>query len=301
MTTRINRWYLTLEEAKRSDLFRLKDVTEENDRVKSAIRQASQMIEKALDTWFYPVTATRYFDHPPIDPAVLLLDQWLLSVTGFTTENGDDDVESTDYFPVHTFHNQKHQSPYRCILMNPDGDYPELEWSETKIKANAITGAWGHSDFTALTGATVLNDPLAADGTSLTVLTGKLETGWMGLIEDEQVFVSSITTGDPNDTVTIVRAQDGTTAAEHDAATAISRYVPPDDIELLCGILTARLFNRRTSAWSDIIGTKESAQSFIKSMPEEARYILEMYLGETSEGASRFVPWGQELVGGRIY
>ena len=300
MTTRVNRWYLTLEEAKRSDLFRLKNVKEEDSRVKSAIRQASGMIEKALSTWFYPVTATRYFDHPPVDPSVLLLDQWLLSVTTFTTENTEDTLADTDYFLVHTFQNQKFEAPYRCVLMNPDGDYPELEWGDTKIKANAITGEWGHSDFVEDTGATVLNDPLAADDTSLTVLTGTLETGWMLLIESEQVFASSITEGDTNDTVTIVRAQGGTTAAEHEATTAISRYVPPDNIELLCGIVTARLFNRRTSAWSDIVGTKESAQSFFKAMPEEARYILEMYLNEAYQGASRFVDWGTDIAE-RIY
>ena len=300
MTTRVNRWYLTLEEAKRSDLFRLTDITREDSRVKSAIRQASRMIEKALGTWFYPVTATRYFDHPPVDPAVLELDQWLLSVTTFTTENAADTLAATDYFLVHTFQNQSFESPYRCVLMNPDGDYPELEWSDTRIKANAIAGVWGYSDFVEATGATVLNAPLAVGGLSLTVLTGTLETGWMLLIGTEQIFVSSITEGDPNDTVTIVRAQGGTTAAQHVATTAISRYVPPDNIELLCGIITARLFNRRTSAWSDIVGTRESAQSFIKAMPEEARYILEMYLDETHQGASRFVDWGQTLAG-RVY
>ena len=59
MTTRLYRWYLSLEEAKRSDLYGLAGITEEDSRVKSAIRQASALIEKAIDTWFYPVIQNR--------------------------------------------------------------------------------------------------------------------------------------------------------------------------------------------------------------------------------------------------
>lgn len=291
MATRQNRWYVSLAEAKQSDLYGLASVTSEDERVKTAIRRTSALIETALDTWFYPVLATRYFDHPAV-PSVLELDQWLLSIDtdGFTTDNTDETVETTDYFLARTLQNPIYEAPYRLVLMNPDGDYSELEWSDTEFRANAITGAWGYNDDTAATGATVLNDPLAVGGLSLTVLTGTMEVGWMLLVETEQIFVSSITTGDPNDTVTIVRAQDGTTAAAHVATTAISRYVPPYDIELLTGILAARLYHRGTTGWSDIIGSKDSAQQFVKAMAPEAAYILDLY-GLETWGSGGWVTW----------
>ena len=292
MATRIHRWYLSAEEAKRSHLFQLRDTDREDDRVRTAIRGASAIVERALDTWFYPRILTRYYDHPQPDADILELGQWLLSVTTFTTENTNNDVVATDYFLVHTAQDPDHnKSPYRLVIMNPDGDYPYLEWSGTKRKANAIAGVWGYGDDSEDTGATVLNNPLAIGGTSLTVLTGLLETGWMLLIEDEQVFASAVSEGDPNDTVTIVRARGGTTAAAHVATTAISRYVPPYDIELLTGILAARLFHRGTASWADIIGTRETARQFVKAMAAEASYVLDMYLEDTYFGASGFVPW----------
>ena len=292
MATRIHRWYLTAEELKRSYLFQLAGKTREDDRVHSAIRGASAIVEKALGTWFYPRTLTHYYDHPEPNADILELGQWLLSVTTFTTENGNDTLAATDYFLAHTSQDPDYnKSPYRLVIMNPDGDYPYLEWSGTRRRANAIAGVWGYGDDSEDTGATVLNDPLAVGGTSLTVLTGLIETGWMLLIGDEQTFVSAVTTGDPNDTVTIVRARGGTTEVAHAATTAISRYVPPYDIELLTGILAARLFHRGTAAWADVVGTRETARQFVKAMAPEASYVLDMYLDETYFGNSGFVSW----------
>jgi len=128
------------------------------------------------------------------------------------------------------------------------------------------------------TGATVLNDPsLAIDGTSLTVLTGKVETHQMLLIGDEQVYVSSISTGEINDTVTIVRAQNGTTAAVHLEAIVVYRQLAPFDIEELCGILAARLFHRGTTAWADRTGTPESGLTYAKALVAEAKHIVQKY------------------------
>jgi len=122
----------------------------------------------------------------------------------------------------------------------------------------------------------------------------------MLLIGTEQMVAEAVTTGAPNDTVTLVRGLGGTTAAVHLKTAAISRYTPPDEIESLCGMLAARLFQRGTTGWSDITGTRETAQLFIKEMAPEAAYILDLYDYDTWQGDSRFAPWG-ESVGARIY
>jgi|GEM_PF-2456180 len=304
MTTRTYRRYISLEATKRDPVSIASGSAGQDTRLNDLIRKASHWIEEELERWFYPVIATYYFDHPP-DDTILDIAPWLLSATTFTTNNtGTALVEGTD------FHLTRHTPlkgrnlytpPYNRIIMDPNGNTTNLVWTGTPLKANKMIGVWGWSDDTEDTGATVLNDPLAIGGTSLTVLTGTIETGWMLLIGDEQVFSSVVTEGATNDTVTIVRAQNGTTAAAHVATTAISRYVPPDDIEALCGIIVARLYHRGATKWSDTpaggtirwgdaVGSPDAGVLYYHALPAEARAIIDRYK-ETERGKSAIVTW----------
>ena len=274
-TERNYRFYISREKAKRSFLNIASTVTAQDAKVDDLIEMVSLAIEEELRCVFYPITKTLYFDHP--DPSnVLKLDEWLVSVDSFTTQNTDVEVTSGQYFLM--CGDSYVGPPYDRLVMASDGTRPNLLYSGTVQRANAITGKWGWRDEYEATGATVLNDPsLLAAGTSLTVLTGKLETHQMLLIGTEQLYVSSITAGSPNDTVTIVRAQNGTTAAIHLKDVTIYRQLAPFDIEELCGILVARLFHRGTTAWADRTGTPESGLTYIQAMVAEARHIVEKY------------------------
>jgi hypothetical protein len=226
---------------------------------------------------------------------VLILDQWLLSVTSLTTENGADTMTASDYFLVHTFKDQRHQPPYRCIVANPDGDWPDFEWSGTKRRANCVTGVWGYSDFLEDTGVNLAED-LDASETEWDVDDASgIEVGWILEVGSEQVFCSARDTD--NNKITVVRGLHGTTAETHSNTDSISRYVPPDDIEMLCGILTARLYHRGTAGWSDIIGSKDSAQQFVKAIAPEAAYIIDLYEEELWDADSRAIDWGTDLLG----
>lgn len=294
MTVRTYRRYISLEAAKRDPVSIASGQTGQDTRLNDLIRKASHWIEEELERWFYPVMATYYFDHPN-DDTILDIAPWLLAVTTFTTENTlTTPVEGTDFHLVQYIpakNRNVYIPPYNRIVMDPDGAVPNLEWSTTPLKANKIVGVWGWSDDTQATGATVLNDPsLAAAGTSLTVLTGLIETGWMLLIGTEQLFASAVATGSPNDTVTVIRAQGGTTAAVHTKTTVISRYVPPDDIETLCGIIVARLYHRGATKWTDTVGSPDAGILYYHALPAEAKAIIDRYK-QAGEGLSAFVPW----------
>ena len=288
MATRPNRWYISLEAAKRDFLTIDPDTTSQDTRIKDLIRDVSKWLEAQCRTWWMPVTATRLFDHPG-DTSRLNLDQWLLSISAFTTNNGDQAVTASEYLLRQVLNEATYnEKPYNVIVMR--GDVPDLLYTDTRKQANSVAGTWGYCDDTVDTGATVLNDPLAADGTSLTVLTGKLETGQMLLIESEQVFVSSITEGDPNDTVIIERAQNGTTAAAHVATTAIGRYAPPADLVAACGMTLARMYHRGATKWTDTVGSPDGGLMFFKELLPEARMIIERYrrdFGHVLDGGNR--------------
>lgn len=278
MAVQPNRWYITLEAVKR-DFISVTGSTQD-ERIKDLIRDVSKWLEGECRTWWMPVTATREFDHPG-DTSRLNLDQWLLSITEstFTTKNGAQEVTSSEYYLQQVLNEATYnEKPYNVIVLRPESDVPALLYTGTRKKANSVPGQWGYCDDTAATGATVLNaTKLSAGGLSLTVLTGKLETGQMLLIGTEQIFVSSISTSSPNDTVTIIRAQNGTTDADHLNGVSISRYTPPNDLEAACGMTVARMYHRGATKWTDTVGSPDAGLRFFKELLPEARMIIDRY------------------------
>ena len=86
---------------------------------------------------------------------------------------------------------------------------------------------------------------MAADATTLLAETGTVEVGWLLLIDSERLFVSAVSTGVDNDTLTVRRAQFGTTAAAHSNGTTIYRYCPPSDVEKAVADLAKFLYQRQ--------------------------------------------------------
>lgn len=271
MAERSWRWYISRNQCKRAYAEMLSTVTAEDAKIDALIDSASRWIEEATRTFFYPMTETRYYDHPD-DATVLKFDQWLLSVTTFTTSNGDETVSSDDYFLMcgKTYN----IPPYDRIVMKSDGDRSNLLYSGTLQQANAVTGSWGYCNDYVNTGTTLGAAISSTTATTLTVADGTvIEVGWMLLIDDEQMFVSNIS----DNTVTVVRGQGGTDAATHDDETTVYRYVPPHDIEAACGALVARFFHRGSTSWSDTVGAAERGLIFMKDMPAEVANIIERY------------------------
>jgi hypothetical protein len=275
-----NRLYISLDAVKRDWLSNLADTDDYDDRVVELIRDVSKDIEetckphtKATPTYFMPVVETRKFDHA-WDTAWLKLDQWLLSVSAFTTKNGETAVAADDYYLLQF--GAYDLKPYNQILMKDNGDVPALLYTGTVRQANSITGQWGHCDDTEDTGATLdgaLNDSAEAfdvDDGSL------IEVGWMLLIGSEQMFVKARS----GHRIEVERAQGGTTAASHDDEAAISRYVPPKDITKLAGISIGRLYHRGTTAFADTTGAPPGGLPYVAANVPDALAVINRYRRE---------------------
>ena len=271
MAQRDFRWYISREECKRSFLNVDSTITAEDTKTDRCIRMATMDIERYTGLRFLPYTEQKFFDHPE-DDTTLVVGPRLLSITTFTTANTDTTVTSGQYYLM--CGDRYDLKPYDRIVMKSDGGRPNLYYSGTPQKANAITGVWGWTDDFENTGTTLDAAISSTTATTFTSSDGSsLETGWTLLIDSEQLFVSDI----DGNTVTVKRGQGGTTAATHTDATAVYRYPPPFDIEEACGIIAARLYERGATAWADIAGSRESGLQYAFRMPEEARAILEGY------------------------
>lgn len=282
-----NRLYVTLEAVKRDWLPNLKDIRlieDYDSRITELIRDVSKDIEemckphtKLTPTYFIPVTETRVFDHA-WDTAWLRLDQWLLSVSGFTTKNTETEVSASDYWL--TQRGNYNEKPYNLIEMNPSGSVPALLYSGTPRRANSVTGQWGYCDDTKDTGATVQDDFVTIDATTMLAAAGTIEAGNMLLVGSEQIFAAAVEDGEPNETITIERHQNGTTAATHVKGTAISRYAPPADIVKLAGISVARLYHRGTTSFADTTGTPPGGLPYVAANVPDALAVINRYRRE---------------------
>lgn len=279
MAERNPRWYASREQVKEVYAEIGPTVAEKDDKIDALIETASRWIEEACGTHFYPITATRYYDHPEHNSGVLKLDQWLLSISAFTTENGDEAILPADYFLMC---GNTYLPPYSRIVMNINGDVPYLSYNGTPQRANAVTGVWGYGNDYDNTGVTLDGAISSLTATTVAVSAGEdIEVGWQLLVDNEQMFVQEKT----GDNLTVLRGQGGTTAATHSTGATIYRYVPPLDIEALCGILVARLFHRGSTSWSDLTGSearglllpRQLSRLYMWALPAEGYLVIQRY------------------------
>lgn len=199
---------------------------------------ASRAIDLFCGRHFFTVEGVRYFD------GACRFEVWIddflsISALGMDTErdgtfDGESWVEGQDWI----------SRPYNAwpkigIEMHVAGRYGMVS-GRRYIKA---TGIWGYGDgqgaspwrSVALTG-TVADD----SATSLTLSgEGTIETGATIKIEDEQLFIESITEG----AATVVRGVNGTTAAAHTDA-AISSALYPAVVIRACATLAVSMVTR---------------------------------------------------------
>jgi len=235
MATKQFRWYTTLEKLKSSLSI---TTTIQDEPLSDKIQSASEYIELATNRIFLPVTATKSFDVPLEDPTHrLYLGEESLSVSSITDASGTIPPSSYMLYPL---------------------NYPRKTWvqlvgasswsySSTPYGAIAVSGTWGYNGDTEDTGATLSSNVLSGD-TSLVVSGGAyVRTGDSLLIDNEQVFVSAISAN----IVTVVRGNNGTTAASHVAGVSVYRYVVPGAIANICNSLASFWYQNR-----DVAGLK---------------------------------------------
>lgn len=229
-----------------------------------ACQAASRMFDGSTRRKFYPWSETRYFDFPPND-SVLKLDEDLLAVSEFTTNNDDTTITSTDYYLM--CGRSYNLTPYDRIVLKLSGTQPNLLYSGTPQKSQKIAGTWGyHEDWPNAwedTGDTVQDDPLTAVATTVTVssvagqglyeMSPRFRAQDMLKIESEYLYV--ISTNPTADTLSVRRGVNGTTAAAHVSTTAISVYRPMDEIALATKTLAKWIYDRRQTSPEDEMGS----------------------------------------------
>jgi len=196
-------------------------------------RQASALFDRGTRRWFYPLQRTRTYDYRQAYRLWLVND--LLEVTTLT--NGDDDVltEDTDFisYPLEG-------PPYHWLDIKTDSG--ELFQFDSTLQAQiTLDGIWGrHDDWDnawqdsqdALTAdvtatATSLSVTNAA-GTDLWGETPRFMADTLLKIDSEWLWATAKDTS--GNTLTVIRAANGSTAATHSSAATIYVYQPPADV-----------------------------------------------------------------------
>lgn len=233
--------------------------TDDDNLLRGLCTRASRIFDQLCrGRVFYPRSETRYYDHPDCDDTWLRLDDDLLSVTTFTTNNTSTSISASDYYLMcgRTYN----LTPYDRIVLKSDGSQPNLLYSGTPQKANAITGIWGyHEDWAnawrdsgdtvqdtgginaSVTTVTVSN----VDGADIYSLSPRFKAQGLIKIESEYLYVTS--TSKSGNTLTVRRGVNGTTAATHDKSTAIYTYAPQEDIVQAATRLAGWLYTQKDS------------------------------------------------------
>ena len=218
------RWYLGLGDFK-ADL----GITgADNDAALGrAIERASKWLEGVARRVFIPGYGARTFDAP----AGLTL--WLhddLDTIGSIVDAGGA-FGASDYVTI-----PNNAPPYAAIELSGTRAWT---WSTTRRQAITISGWWGYPTTLATVGA--LASELSAAATSLTM--AGCQAGWMLRVDDELMHVSAVS----GSTVTVERAQNGTTAVLHSAAATVRRYeVNPMAADAVAQVATAMFAARET-------------------------------------------------------
>lgn len=233
------------------------------------IRSVSARV-RTMSWGFEPIYDTKYFtpyagNSGYWNGMLELLDekgQQLLLAGGsdnptITARNGQNLVWNTDVYPM-----PRAYTPIKVIRLSDANGQIYLTWYPQSVPPYfdtiSIAGWWGYRSNYATQGwlsslQTVLNNPLTVSGTSITVTSvnatdslGRTPTFSAGnLIRVESEAMLVVATDTTANTLTVVRAQNGTTAAQHAAGTAITIWEPEEQITQEVTRQATLLYQRR--------------------------------------------------------
>ena len=278
--------YATLDQLKKA----LTDITSTSYDVVlvDVLSRASRMIDALTDREFYPTLATRYLDSQGTDR--LWLPWPLLSITTLQISSdhgstyGYTPVENTDFFSSDGI--RWGETPYQHLVMAVNSSSYDVFYAGQR--AVKITGIWGwrrnYSRAWVASGDTVNNvTSISAAGTSLTVndadgadgrgLTPRFSPGNLIKIESEYLAVTAVNT--TTNILTVVRGQNGTTAAAHVNGTAISTWLPEEIVIQATLTQAGRWFKRGQQAYQDMGAAFEMGQFlYAQELDPDVRAVL---------------------------
>lgn len=199
-------------------------VTTDDAIVYNAIRDASARVEQYKECEFEPLHTTRAFDaiggHIVDNGQTLLLARPLLEIESITL--GDGTALTADDYILYP----KYETPKRKIVLKT---HTWTGYEDTPEQANEIAAVWGyHTDYaSAWVSLSALTEDVDSSETAIdvTVSSGALFSPGM-LIRfgstDDYARVTVVT----DDTLTVERGQNGTTAAAHLTGVTVSYWQP---------------------------------------------------------------------------
>lgn len=202
--------------------------------LESVSRRIDQFTERSprFGSGFGPRTGTNRYDGD--GGHVLRLEDDLLAVTGLTVLDGTaqatykSPAATTDYYP-----DPYDSTPYRQLILHGQGTVTAWTYG---IRTVSVVGSWGYEDVRVVATATT-NEALDTSETGVDVSSAtEFSPGQTLLVDSEQMYVRSIS----GSTLTVVRGANGTTAATHLTAAAISIYQYPTVNDLCLRIAVRR-------------------------------------------------------------
>jgi hypothetical protein len=264
--------------------------TDDDDLIRGICTRASRMLDGACFRRFYPRVETRYFDHPRYDVTVLKLDDDLLEVTTFTTNNTGTSISASDYFLM--CGGVYGVLPYDRIALKRDGSQPNLLYSGTVQQANAVTGIWGYHEHwntyawedtqdevedNPLTSTATLVTVNDADGADLYGFKPRFKEQMLVRAGTEYMHVTAVNaTGNQ---LTVVRGANGSTAAEHVQNTTLYVYRPMPEIQEAAFLLAKWLYDRKDASIADQMGSVRvgGVVTVPRSAPMEVKEVIARY------------------------
>lgn len=227
--------------------------TSNDDVLWSTLQAASRAVDRHCNRHFFALEATRQFDVD--DPSVVSIPD-LISITEVLEDvDGDRVFETTrtvsDYalYPLNASPGSQSGRPYGQIRSDLGDTALEFALGRSRL---SIEGRWGFRFCLVDSGSAISS----GGGISASVVTvpvdvvTEIQAGVTIVIDDEQMFVRQVA----GTNLSVKRGVNGSTAATHADAAAISLVSPPAEVAEATALLAARYWKSKDATSSGYAG-----------------------------------------------
>ena len=208
--------------------------------INNILTAVSRDFDRKTAHTFYPRVETHYYDLP--EGRSLEVDDDLLEIISVT--NGDDaTIASTEYILI-----PGNKYPKRAIKIKADStEIWEVDGDGNTEQVIDIAAYWGYHDKYSTrawtTGSTVNESAeYSSSDTTLTVASGTLfDPGQIIKIDSELIRVTAVSSED----LTVVRGENGSTAAAHDDGSTVYIWEPMENVKEAVLSIATSVYKRR--------------------------------------------------------
>lgn len=216
------------------------------------LERASRMIDNWTGRRFYVESATKNYRITLPDIRVFIDD--LISASSITIDGTALEAANYELEPLNDL---------------PKTSVRHLSGAFAVKDLVAVTGLWGFSNNKAsvTTLSAEINDSVTSLAPTLMPNFSIGQTIWIG---DEQMFVENV----DQDTATVVRAKNGTTAATHLINAVIYEQIYPPEVRQATLIQALRWHRGKDAAWSDVVGPVEAESRYQWEVHHSITFVL---------------------------